>query len=319
MAESAAQLLARLSKDAQEIADAIERRQSSLSSSVSRAERDLFLRLIDEVFSDLEFSNGAIVNSIPNYLLLYRIDEVFDAWQTEVMNPLMRGFVQDLIAIADMTGMYYKDFAAEKIVNDIATSNELLRASLGIDARGNMIKGGMISDISKIPSVRQQAKMLFLQELQSGGTLKQLNATVKDFIHGHAKQPGAINANFNSKASGYAYDLFNKVAEIKNEQFRENLDLQYFIYVGGIIHDSRPFCIKKAGKVFAVIEADTEWPGDPDLPGKTSGIPYTPRIDRGRWNCRHRIRYITEELAFKIDPKKVEQIRQSYGVINANQ
>lgn len=318
MAESAAQLLARLSKDAQEIADAIERRQSSLSSSVSRAERDLFLRLIDEVFSDLEFSNGAIVNSIPNYLLLYRIDEVFDAWQTEVMNPLMRGFVQDLLAIADMTGMYYKDFAAEKVINDIATSNELLRAALGIDARGNMIKGGMISDISKITSVRQQAKMLFLQEIQSGGTLKQLNQTIKDFVRGKSGQSGAINTNFNSRASGYAYDLFNKVAEIKNEQFRENLGLNWFIYVGVPVKDSRHFCLKKKGKVFAVIEADTEWPDDPDLPGKNSGIPYTPRIDRGRWNCTDRIRYISEDLALRLDPKKVEQIRQSYGVINAN-
>ena len=318
MPESAAHLLDRLSKEAEGIADAIERRQSALSGGVSRAERDLFMRLIDEVFADLDFSNGAITNSVGNYLLLYRIDDVFDAWQTEVMNPLMRGFVQDLLSIAEMTGAYYKDYAAEKIINDIATSNELLRAALGIDARGGMIKGGLLSDISKVPAVRQQAKMLFLQELQSGGTLKQLNETVKDFIRGKAGQPGAINTNFNSKASGYAYDLFNKVAEIKNEQFRENLDLQYFIYVGGVVKDSRTFCIKKAGKVFAVIEADTEWPDDTDLPGKNSGIPYTPRIDRGRWNCRHRIRYISEALAMQLDPKKVEQIRQSYEVINAN-
>jgi hypothetical protein len=89
--------------------------------------------------------------------------------------------------------------------------------------------------------------------------------------------------------------------------------------VGDVIKDSRTFCIKKAGKVFAVIEADTEWPTDPDLIGKGSGIPYTPRIDRGRWNCRHRIRYISEELAKKLDPKKVAQIEQSYGVINANE
>jgi hypothetical protein len=231
----------------------------------------------------------------------------------------MSNFVKDLFAIAEMTGIYYQDYAAEKIIQDIATSNELLRAALGIDTKGNLIKGSILADISGVPTVKQEAKALFLQSVTSNQTFKELTKTFKDFIRGKEGNKGAINTYFNSRASGFAYDLFNKVAEVKNEQFRENLGLQYFIYVGDVIKDSRTFCIKKAGKVFAVIEADTEWPTDPDLIGKGSGIPYTPRIDRGRWNCRHRIRYISEELAKKLDPKKVAQIEQSYGVINANE
>ena len=126
---TAAQLLARLSAQAEQIADAIEKRQAALRSSVSTAERDLFIRLVDDVFAELEFKNGVIVNNTQNLLLLYRLDNAFDAWQSEVVNPLMRGFVADLFSIAEMTGAYYTDFAAEKVINDIATSNELLRAS----------------------------------------------------------------------------------------------------------------------------------------------------------------------------------------------
>ena len=112
---------------------------------------------------------------------------------------------------------------------------------------------------------------------------------------------------------GNAYDLFNQAAEIKNEQFRAALKLHWFIYAGDIIKDSRAFCIAKAGKVFADVEADTEWPNDPNLIAKNSGIPYTPRVDRGRMNCRHRIRYITRELAVQLDKKKVELIESKYG------
>lgn len=309
-------LISDLSKQAEEIQKAIEARQTSLSRQVSNAERELFLRLLDDIFSQLEFEQGAIAYNPSNLLLLSRLDTAFKNWQTEVMNPVMNEFAKDLFSIAEMTGIYYQDYAAEKIINDIATSNELIRAALGIDSKGNLIKGSILADISSVPTVKQEAKALFLQSVTSNQTLKELTKTFKDFIKGKEGEKGAIHTYFNSRASGYAYDLFNKVAEIKNEQFRENLNLQWFIYVGDVIKDSRAFCVKKAGKVFAVVEADQEWPDDKDLIAKNSGIPYTPRIDRGRMNCRHRIRYISEELATKLDPKKVDQIKQYYGVVN---
>ncbi len=312
-------LLTDLSKQAEQIQAAIDSRQESLGRDVSKAERELFLRLLDDIFSQLDFENGAIANNTGNYLLLTRLDNAFKSWQNEVMNPVMSNFVKDLFAIAEMTSIYYQDYAAEKIIQDIATSNELLRAALGIDYKGNLIKGSILADISSVPTVKQEAKALFLQSVMSNQTLKELTKTFKDFIRGKQGQNGAINTYFNSRASGYGYDLFNKVAEIKNQQFAENLGLNWFIYVGTPIKDSRQFCLDKKGKVFAVVEALNEWPTDKNLIGKGSGIPYNPLIDRGRWNCTDRIRYISEELAIKLDPKKVQQIKESYGVININE
>lgn len=310
------QLIEKLSRQADEITAAIDKRQSSLGSSIASAERELFGRLLEEITSELTFKNGVIENSVNNYLVLIRLDRAFDSWVNEVMNPVTKEYVKDLFSIAEMTGAYYEGYAAEKLINDIATSNELLRAALGIDSKGNLIKGSIIADISSVSNVRVEIKQIALLGINSGQTLKEFTKAIRDYVKGVEKGGGAVNRFFKSRQSGYAYDLFNKVAEIKNEEFRNQLDLQYFIYSGDIIQDSRAFCIKKAGKVFAVIEADTEWPADPDLIGKGSGIPYTPRIDRGRWNCRHRIRYISKELAVQIDPKKVAQIEQSYGVIN---
>jgi hypothetical protein len=310
------QLIEKLSKQAEEITAAIDKRQASLGVSIASAERELFSRLLEEITSELTFKNGVIENSVSNYLVLIRLDRAFDSWVNEVMNPVTKEFVKDLFSVAEMTGAYYEGYAAEKLINDIATSNELLRAALGIDSKGNLIKGSIMADISSVSTVRTEIKQIALLGINSGQTLKEFSKSIRDYVKGVEKDGGAVNKFFKSRQSGYAYDLLNKVAEIKNEEFREQLDLKYFIYVGDIIQDSRAFCIKKAGKVFAVVEADREWSGDPDLIGKGTGIPYTPRIDRGRWNCRHRIRYISNELAKQIDPKKVQQIEQSYGVIN---
>lgn len=311
-----AQLIEKLSKQAEEITAAIDKRQTSLGVSIASAERELFSRLLEEITSELTFKNGVIENSVSNYLVLIRLDRAFDNWVNEVMNPVTREFVKDLFSVAEMTGAYYEGYAAEKLINDIATSNELLRAALGIDSKGNLIKGSIMADISSVSTVRTEIKQIALLGINSGQTLKEFSKSIRDYVKGVEKEGGAVNKFFKSRQSGYAYDLFNKVAEIKNEEFREQLDLKWLIYVGDIIQDSRAFCIKKAGKVFAVVEADTEWSSDPDLIGKGTGIPYTPRIDRGRWQCRHRIRYISNELAKQIDPKKVAQIEQSYGVIN---
>jgi hypothetical protein len=164
-------------------------------------------------------------------------------------------------------------------------------------------------DVSNAAPVRDGLKNVILKGIQSGATLREFTAQIKDYVTGTPGTAGRLRTHYRT----YAYDLFNQVQEAKNEQFRRGLDLQWFLYVGDVIADSRVFCQKKAGRIFAVIEADTEWPKDPDLIGRSSGIPYNPRIDRGRWNCRHRIRYITEEMAEQIDAAKVKRIKQKYG------
>ena len=240
-----AQLIEKLSKQAEEITAAIDKRQTSLGVSIASAERELFSRLLEEITSELTFKNGVIENSVSNYLVLIRLDRAFDNWVNEVMNPVTREFVKDLFSVAEMTGAYYEGYAAEKLINDIATSNELLRAALGIDSKGNLIKGSIMADISSVSTVRTEIKQIALLGINSGQTLKEFSKSIRDYVKGVEKEGGAVNKFFKSRQSGYAYDLFNKVAEIKNEEFREQLDLKWLIYVGDIIQDSRAFCIKK--------------------------------------------------------------------------
>jgi len=63
--------------------------------------------------------------------------------------------------------------------------------------------------------------------------------------------------------------------------------------------------------VFTVEEAETQWPKDPTLPKSkkerdTGILAYNPTVDMGRWNCRHRTRYITPALAIKFRPELAE-------------
>ncbi len=99
----------------------------------------------------------------------------------------------------------------------------------------------------------------------------------------------------------YAYDSFNNVFEAGNNLAAQALGLEYFIYEGTVIDTTRPFCAKKAGKVFSTEEAK-EWVNDADLIDKKTRGSYRPLIERGRYNCRHQIRYISDTLAFTLRP-----------------
>lgn len=302
-------LIARLSRKADAITDAIERRQLVVDRAVHRAEKDLFALLVSDLLGRLSVRDGKIEATEYNYKLLARIDAVFDTFRREVLTNTLPEFVNALFSVVAMTGELYTGMEAEATLNAIAKDNAVIRAAIGIDPSGNIVQGSALWEVSTASQVRSDLKIVVLRSIRSGATLGEFTRAVRDFVTGTPQATGRLRTYWRT----YAYDLFNQVQEAKNEQFRRGLNLEWFLYVGDVIKDSREFCRKKAGRIFAIKEADAEWPKDRDLIGRGSAIPYTPRIDRGRWNCRHRIRYITEEMAEQIDPAKVKRIKEKYG------
>jgi hypothetical protein len=302
-------LIENLSKKADRITDAIERKEATVDRALYVAERDLFALIVEQFISRLAIRDGVVENTAANLTLLSTLDRVFDQFQREVLGGAMPVFVDSLFDVVAMTGELYTGMQAATVLDAITKDNAVIRAAIGVDNGGNVLRGTVLWDVSNAAPVRDGLKNVVLKAIQSGDTLQAFTKSVKDYVTGTPGTQGRLRSYYRT----YAYDLFNQVQEAKNEQFRRGLDLQWFLYVGDVIRDSRVFCAKKAGKVFAIQEADAEWPKDADLIGKSTGIPYTPRIDRGRWNCRHRIRYITEEMAAQIDAAKVKRIKQKYG------
>lgn len=301
--------ISELSKQPGLINEAIEKRQDAFGRALSEEEREIYFSLLSGIVEKLTFDkDGKVKRTAKNLLLISQVDKVFDEWAENRGRGLIKEFTEDLLAVAGMTALMYEGEADEAELEAITADNLLILAALGASAAGEILKGGYLWEMWRANQVRQELKSVFLSAIQSRQTLKNLQKTVREFAVGTGN--GGKLLEF---WQVFGLDTFNRVQEMKNEQFRERLDLHWFIYVGDVIKNTRDFCRPKAGGVFADVEADTEWPKDPDLPGKTSGIPYTPRIDRGRWNCRHRIRYITRELAIQLDPNKVEAIEKKYN------
>lgn len=122
-----------------------------------------------------------------------------------------------------------------------------------------------------------------------------------------------------------AYNVYQHYEAVYNLTFATGIRMTYFIYQGGIDNDSRDFCVAHSNKVWSIEESEQwkEWtpyygiknnqfPEDYEIKQKDIyAVPdyldyegYNPLIDRGGYNCRHQLSFITENLALKLREKQ---------------
>ena len=68
-------------------------------------------------------------------------------------------------------------------------------------------------------------KNVVLQAIKQQQTLREFSAALRNYVVSTPDATGRLKTYWRT----YAYDIFNQVAEVKNEQFRRGLDLQCFI------------------------------------------------------------------------------------------
>lgn len=275
--------------------------QADLNKKVRKAEASIYRGLISEVMPALKIEEGRIKNTITNLAKANLIERVFDEAGRNEINLLVKDYAAYLIEISGKNAEYYYSIGIDREkVAAIADSVEMIRRVIGIDEAGELVKSGYLYRLATAEAVREQVKQYVLTSIASGQSLKQFQSGLKNLVQGSKDVNGALLQYWNN----YAYDQFNRVREINNIHFKDEIGLKYFVYQGGLIRTSRAFCVKKNGKVFSEEEATRNWPQDPDLIDKAHVGTYNPLIDRGRYNCRHFLMWISTERALELKQKQ---------------
>ena len=116
-------------------------------------------------------------------------------------------------------------------------------------------------------------------------------------LNGEVKRKDLL-ANMHRVMSRKFHDFFHVYATSALTQSYNTAQLIYarkqgynkFLYVGGLVDDSRDFCIERAGHEFTYEQGkswDNMW-----WKGKMEGIPFF--IQVGGWNCGHYLEWIKE-------------------------
>ena len=124
--------------------------------------------------------------------------------------------------------------------------------------------------------------------------LKAASNQARDFIRGNDQRLGICESYYYKEGR----EEFTKYERTSKLAFSSALKLNYAIYQGGTIEDTRDFCTVRNGKVFnrETIEGwiNETWRG--------KKADHNIFIDAGGWNCRHYYDWITFELAKRLDP-----------------
>ena len=271
--------------------------EASLDKSVVDIQRRLFELIASEYLPLFEVVDGVVIDSLKNDALINNIDNYFDKLQKALHKDVLGVFASSLIQGSEMSAAYYVNLGFKKtVVNKLLKDKVRLEKRLGITSTGKLRKNGYLFRLGQATQVREQLKNYVLNSLTGDVSFLDFQLGFRNLVIGNRKQKGlATTGSLQRYFDQYAYDAFNDLDAVANKQLATNLGLEHFIYEGSIIDTTRPFCRKRAGKAYTVKETK-KWKNDPDLIDKKTKDSYRPLVERGRYRCRHFIKYITREL-----------------------
>ena len=300
-------MIERVRKATREADKLLNDRQRARLKALNDVEKALFASVWEQMMRELSDDGGRITSKKGFVSLAKAIDKVFDSIEAEHLGGLVTGTAADMKEVLEASTEQFRPLARGKDVASIRDSVQAtMRKRLGIDEEWKPIRKGYLDDLVSNRAARDEVKKLVAKGVAGGIPMRKLEKALKVQIQGTKNTAGVLEKNI----GGFVLDAYQVADRVASNEFAKRLGLRYFIYSGGLIETSRPFCRKRNRKVFTTEEAMRDWPRDSTLPRtkaeKEAGGPpadYNPLEDCGRWNCRHRIMYISEQDAIRMRPE----------------
>ena len=290
--------------------------RTKLENTTLRLQTDLFKNIIEEIIPRLDVEKGVLLDNAHNYRLISELDRIYETFNVKVVQTILPQINKGTGLIADLAKDYFvltlTGDLPKRFIQILESTKVLTDLRLGL-RMGKMIRGGNLMSMLRIDPL--DFKQLMNKAVTSQMDMKSFINVIKENIMGTEEKIGSLERQFRR----FAYDTYQQYDAAYNKNLANEFGMKYFIYQGGLIKDSRDFCVCHNGKVFSIEEtetwkdwkpADCEYPEDyvikqKDIYAKPSYmgfVGYDPLVDRGGFNCRHILGYVSDELAFRMRP-----------------
>lgn len=196
---------------------------------VEKAMYEEILKLTKELKVD---RSGRIRNTIDNYKIL---SELRTRLERVVFTTEYKSAAKKLLKSFDEINKVTTDYFATFATSPTATTQDILKIlrheSVNRTALYLGESGVSINVISKVHEILQT-------NITSGGSYAQMQTEMKAFIQGDAENLGA----FNKYANTFVVDGVNTYARTYQTLLTEDLDIEWYMYVGSLLETSRPWC-----------------------------------------------------------------------------
>ena len=271
-------------------ADHIVRSLKDFDDEIKQLQYKIFEFLSVELLSEFETVGGRIALSKRNALRLANLDARLDAFNAKYGTKPFAKLAQNMIKMTELTSDYFRaTVGADKTISNIEDKVKSYRALVGLDDKGNVIKGSFIHKLADNAEMRTKIAAYMRNAVEGQMNYRDFTKGFRDMVIGK----DGINGAYERYVGNYAHDMFFNQSQQQENFFAQQLGLKYFVYRGSEIETTRPFCRDRHGKAFSVEHAKT-W-NDIEWSGKIPDVDILQQ--RGGYGCRHQFAYISDQAA----------------------
>jgi len=280
----------------------------NLATEAKRIEANLWrelLPLLNELDVD---SEGRIIQNDDN---IRKISSIINSFNTLLVGDEYREAVKSFLDNIDQNVVLTDEIARniEKGYNPSETSKNLLRL-IKINALDNLIGQGITTTVSA-PFAQQ-----LIANVSARSPLRESVKSLREIVEGSPDKDGKLSAHIKTTATTAQSVSDRSYSTAVYEQ----LNIEYFRYIGGEIKTTRPFCKHREDEIFHKKEIESwgaginsggindikngEWSGR--IEGTDSRSIF---VNLGGWNCRHSLVPIPQSVV----PDDVKKRAESEG------
>lgn len=307
--------MANLPKRLQDIFDKkeeyINAQRLRLEKNVLSMQEKLLNKVIADIVSELDTENGQIKQTTKNIRLISKLESVYEDFNTSVQLPVVKELGKGILGINKYNTEYFSsillDITTKKRFNSVISStDEFMKARIGVSPKNEITSGGFLDSFITDRSLVNDLKQISTRAVTGQMPISDYKDLLKYKVIGNEQ----VDGKFLSYYKNYAFDLYNEYDSAYASNVSKEFKLNYAIYQGGIIEDSREFCIAHNNKVWTRKEIDDfeNWHDSTGkVPSYISKFPgYKGEIHRGGFNCRHSLTWIDKITAYRLRPELKE-------------
>ena len=227
----------------------IEANTDKLNSSIVRLQSKLMDGILDSVILELDVVDGVIQDTAKNYRLIASLDKVFNTFAVEQAKVLLPQLTSSMAAITDLSNKYFMSVVSADVLKRFDKVVE--GAKLITDLRfglsgGKFVRGGILESLFK-EFGGTEVKNIMSKAVSGNMDKKEFIKQMRGFVTGTDEKAGISERKWKQ----FAYDVYQQHDAAYNKKLADEFELRYFIYQGGLIRDSRDFCVAHNNKVWS--------------------------------------------------------------------
>lgn len=253
--------------------ESIEKSANKFNAGVYKIQSDIYSEVIKEI-SSLSMTGGKLAGSSENIVKINTIgnkieDYIFSSQYREDLKDYVGSFNNIYTQNNDIFKANFKDFTEKTWYNDIIRASQ--RNTLELLAKDSVRKEFIIPLTD------------FLNNSINGTqTFGEAVKTLKVFIEGNSELDGTLLRY----VKGITRDAYAIADRRYSTIISNDIGVEWYVYSGGVVRDSRSFCLERVGKYFHRSQIES-WAGL-DWQGKARGTDGSTIFSLlGGYNCMH--------------------------------